>query len=222
MTQYFFSAELFSDTRLGQVNQAAQFTKSIKMKCFMQNKPNLRIAQMNTTSFLTNSYENIPLRSHPQNKPNQTQFKPKTKPICRNAQTNANLVLTKDYGNVPLRTMQKQSQNKPNPNPFFILCSEFTLSLPKGSSYFKSPRRFRPNTTGLTNIYGGQPKTNHFCAENNTIRSKKTKKEKRTKVYTSEKENQHPQKAHGQYKQKRETIPQNQKNACLQNTKLTR
>ena len=47
----------------------------------MQNKPNLRKDQITTTSNLTNSYENKPLRAHPQNKPNQTQFKPKTKPF---------------------------------------------------------------------------------------------------------------------------------------------
>jgi hypothetical protein len=76
-----FSEELFSDTRLNQVNQFVQFTKSIKMEQDMQNKPNLRNAQINISSVPTETYGELSLRRHPQNKPKQTQFKPKTKPI---------------------------------------------------------------------------------------------------------------------------------------------
>ena len=54
---------------------------SIKMGMNMQNKPNLRNDQINATPNLTNSYENKSLHRCGRNKPNQTQFKPKTKPF---------------------------------------------------------------------------------------------------------------------------------------------
>jgi len=83
-----FSAELFSDTRLSQANQFAQFAKSIKNNLIMQNKPNFRNAQINVTSALTKDYRNEPPRRHPQNKANskpiltsQPPFKAKTNPI---------------------------------------------------------------------------------------------------------------------------------------------
>jgi len=40
----------------------------------MQNKPNFRSAKTNTTSFPPKIYTNIPLRTTPKNKANQTQF----------------------------------------------------------------------------------------------------------------------------------------------------
>jgi hypothetical protein len=63
-------AELFSNTGLNQVNQFAQVTKSIKNNKEMQNKPNLRNDQMNITSVPTETYGELPLRRHPQIKPN--------------------------------------------------------------------------------------------------------------------------------------------------------
>jgi hypothetical protein len=40
----------------------------------MQNKPNLREAQMNVNKVLTKGYENYRLPARAENKPNQTQF----------------------------------------------------------------------------------------------------------------------------------------------------
>jgi len=47
----------------------------------MQNKPNLRNDQMNANPVPTMPYKNLPLHKGGKNKPNQTQFKPKTKPF---------------------------------------------------------------------------------------------------------------------------------------------
>jgi len=47
----------------------------------MQNKPNLPDTQMNVTSFITVDYENIANWKLCENKPNQSQYKPKTNPI---------------------------------------------------------------------------------------------------------------------------------------------
>ena len=41
---------------------------------FMQNKPNLRNAQINTSSCLTKDYANVRLHGRRENKPKQTQF----------------------------------------------------------------------------------------------------------------------------------------------------
>jgi len=73
--------ELFSYARLNQVDQFAQSAKSIEKNLIMQNKPNFKIAQINTTSCLTEAYGELSPLRHPQNKPNQTQFKPKTNPF---------------------------------------------------------------------------------------------------------------------------------------------
>jgi len=49
----------------------------------MQNKPNSLNVQMNVNIYYIKDYQNfIPLAGY-KNKPNQTQFKPKTNPICR-------------------------------------------------------------------------------------------------------------------------------------------
>jgi hypothetical protein len=90
-----FSAELFSDTRLSQQptggvllhiedwlegvqrssRQKKPLKRSIKMDVKMQNKPNSKIAQMNTTPYLTRPYKNLPLHGRGKNKPNQSQYK---------------------------------------------------------------------------------------------------------------------------------------------------
>ncbi len=52
-----------------------QVTKQLtKITAKMQNKPNLRDAQMNVSAVRTKEYENVPLRRRAENKPNQTQF----------------------------------------------------------------------------------------------------------------------------------------------------
>ncbi len=52
------------------------------MKKQSQNKPNFKIGKMNATFFTTKPYENRPLRSLPENKPNQTQSQNPPPPIA--------------------------------------------------------------------------------------------------------------------------------------------
>ena len=81
MTHHLFSEELFSDTRLSQANQFAQFAKSIKMNMIMQNKPNFQNTQMNTTPYTERLYKKFARQSLVAGKPKQTQFKPNSNPI---------------------------------------------------------------------------------------------------------------------------------------------
>ena len=55
---------------------------------YMQNKPNFRKAKMNINSAIAKDYKNIPPTNKMKNKPNQTQFQPKTNPIEPNFYTN--------------------------------------------------------------------------------------------------------------------------------------
>jgi len=64
---------------------AASGVKPIKNNLIMQNKPNFQIAQMNINLYSVRPYRNETPHRHPQNKPNQTQFKPNLKsrhPYC--------------------------------------------------------------------------------------------------------------------------------------------
>jgi hypothetical protein len=45
------------------------------MELNMQNKPNFQNTQMNVSPVPTETYRELPPRRHPQNKPNQTQYK---------------------------------------------------------------------------------------------------------------------------------------------------
>ncbi len=48
----------------------------------MQNKANLLNTQMNLSSAITMNYEQLTMNYANKNKPNQTQYKPKTNPIA--------------------------------------------------------------------------------------------------------------------------------------------
>jgi len=86
-----FNQELFSDTRLDQVNQFAQATKSIVLKVIMQNKPNLcgfwavsgdcEEKQTQTNPIQTQNKANSSLSAPIKAKTNpiQTQYKPNFK-----------------------------------------------------------------------------------------------------------------------------------------------
>ena len=52
-----------------------------QFESIMQNKPNFLNAQMNVSSFITKHYENDNTFRLPENKPNQSQYKPNTNPI---------------------------------------------------------------------------------------------------------------------------------------------
>jgi hypothetical protein len=78
---------------------------------FLQNKPNFLRSQMNVSNIITTNYQKfIPLVGY-KNKPNQTQFKPKTKPIFQKSKINVNIYYTREYNN---KTAFRRGKNKPN------------------------------------------------------------------------------------------------------------
>ncbi len=60
---------------------------------FMQNKPNVKDAQINVNSYMKSKYEKLDTWLSGKNKPNSNPIKPN----CRKAKMNVNLTLTKDY-----------------------------------------------------------------------------------------------------------------------------
>ena len=76
---------------------------------------------MNVSNTIKMNYKNfIPLAGY-KNKPNQTQFKPKTKPISKRPKMNLNNYYTNEYENKIHCTLSdnkpNQTQFKPNSNP---------------------------------------------------------------------------------------------------------
>jgi len=59
----------------------------------MQNKPNVKYAQINVSSFITNNYENMDTWCNQKNKPNSNPNKPNS----LKAKMNVNSLITKDY-----------------------------------------------------------------------------------------------------------------------------
>jgi len=59
----------------------------------MQNKPNVKYAQINVTSYMKSEYEKMDTWLSGKNKPNSNP----NKPNLRKAKMNVNLILTKDY-----------------------------------------------------------------------------------------------------------------------------
>jgi len=114
---------------------------------FMQNKPNVKDAQINVNSLITTDYENISDWTLGQNKANSNPIKPNLKkakmnvnlyviddyrkkddfvvrinkpnsnPISERPKMNANVFLTKDYENKTVFGPQKTNPIKPNSNP---------------------------------------------------------------------------------------------------------
>jgi len=60
---------------------------------FMQNKPNVKDAQINVNSYMKSKYEKLDTWLSGKNKPNSNPIKPN----LRKAKMNVNLTLTKDY-----------------------------------------------------------------------------------------------------------------------------
>ncbi len=60
---------------------------------FMQNKPNVKDAQINVNSYMKSKYEKMDTWLSGKNKPNSNPIKPN----LRKAKMNVNLTLTKDY-----------------------------------------------------------------------------------------------------------------------------
>jgi len=67
--------------------------RSTNQLLFMQNKPNVKYAQINVNSYMKSKYEKLDTWLSGKNKPKQTQFKPN----CRKGKIDAKCVFTKDY-----------------------------------------------------------------------------------------------------------------------------
>jgi len=76
----------------------------------MQNKPNVKDAQINVNSYIKSKYEKLDTWLSGKNKPNSNPIKPN----LRKAKMNVNLIFTKDYRKYDDFTVRK---NKPNSNP---------------------------------------------------------------------------------------------------------
>jgi release factor glutamine methyltransferase len=79
----------------------------------MQNKPNVKDAQINVNSYMKSKYEKLDTWLSGKNKANSNPIKPN----CRKAQMNVNSLITKDYRKNDDFAVQK---NKPNSNPISV------------------------------------------------------------------------------------------------------
>jgi hypothetical protein len=112
-----------------------------KSTLFMQNKPNVKNAQINVSSFITIKYVKVDNWCNRKNKPNSNPIKPNL-PKCK---IDAKCVFTKDYrknGDFVVRI------NKPN---FFKCQNERKLNFNKGlqkKRFFSIPKN-KPNTNPI-------------------------------------------------------------------------
>ena len=102
----------------------------------MQNKPNLRKAQMNITSVTIKIYEHIRPPNPRKNKPNSNPNKPNYK----KAKMTVTKVSTNGYENIHLR---RRTENKPNQTQLFSslppkgrIVSPLRVSVPEGTEQF--------------------------------------------------------------------------------------
>ncbi|HUU16229.1 MAG TPA: hypothetical protein VMW72_03690 [Sedimentisphaerales bacterium] len=80
----------------------------------MQNKPNFQKSQMNLNIYTKMAYDNKSNWALGENKPNQTQFKPKTNPISKMPEMNVNIYYITVYNNKTyLQANTKQTQTNP-------------------------------------------------------------------------------------------------------------
>ncbi len=113
---------------------------------YIQNKPNLRKAQISVTSVTIKNYEENRPPNPRKNKPNSNPIKPNYK----KAKMNVNKVLTKDYEN---KRLCRRAENKPN---FKLFAGDIIHEL----RYVADRRRmdynhYRPhnNIRGQCNVY---------------------------------------------------------------------
>jgi hypothetical protein len=66
---------------------------SLQIDLFMQNKPNVKYAQINVNSYMKSKYEKLDTWLSGKNKPNSNP----NKPNCRKGKIDAKCVFTKDY-----------------------------------------------------------------------------------------------------------------------------
>ena len=118
---------------------------SLQIGPFMQNKPNVKDAQINVNSYMKSKYEKLDTWLSGKNKPNSNPIKPN----FRKAKMNVNSLITKDYRKKDDFAVQK---NKPNPSglrcllrscrtdqtQFQMRCRFFSAS-PLGDALRRSP-----------------------------------------------------------------------------------
>jgi len=86
---------------------------SLQISLFMQNKPNVKDAQINVNSYMKSKYEKLDTWLSGKNKPNSNPIKPNP----QKAKMNVNLTLTKDYRKKDDFAVRI---NKPNSNPISV------------------------------------------------------------------------------------------------------
>ncbi len=82
----------------------------LQINLFMQNKPNVKDAQINVNSYMKSKYEKLDNWLSGKNKPNSNPIKPN----CRKGKIDVNSLITKDYRKKDDFVVRK---NKPNSNP---------------------------------------------------------------------------------------------------------
>ena len=80
----------------------------------MQNKPNVKDAQINVNSYMKNKYEKLDTWLSGKNKPKTNP----NKPNFRKAKMNVNLTLTKDYERYDIFAVQQNKANLVRPALF--------------------------------------------------------------------------------------------------------
>jgi hypothetical protein len=109
----------------GEIQSTKHYVRNYQL--FMQNKPNVKYAQMNVNSYMKSIYEILDTWLSGKNKPNQTQFKPKTNPISKMPKINVSIYYTKEYSN---KTAFRRKQNKPNQSQFQTQFFNYFIRVP--------------------------------------------------------------------------------------------
>ncbi len=85
------------NTQYEQRHPSTTVENSLQIDLFMQNKPKVKYAQINVSSFITSKYEKMDTwlsgKNKPKTKPKQTQ----TKPNPKKPKMNVNSIITNDY-----------------------------------------------------------------------------------------------------------------------------
>jgi len=126
----------------------------------MQNKPNSPNVQIDLTSFTIMIYTIFISLTKVKNKPNQTQFKPKTNPISEKPKMSVNIYYKREYDKKTalwwIKNKPNQTQNKANFKP----CPERSRMGQLLAPFFRLPSTLRgPTLHHLPSQFepGGQP-----------------------------------------------------------------
>ncbi len=77
----------------GEAGPSTSVESSLQIDLFMQNKPNVKNAQINVNSYMNSIYEKLDTWLSEKNKPNSNPIKPN----LQKAKMNINSIITKDY-----------------------------------------------------------------------------------------------------------------------------